>query len=561
MSSSPFVFGAGANHSFSGVSTSQSSTSAPPAQAAPASVMEDLLRAELDVKMAAVDRLGVELARAERAATVALSAESVARSALNALRNTIKEEKSRMDDYDRVVKLQADLDQVTAEADGLRKEVRELQGQLGTTTANLHSQAQQVAEKDSALEGLRAQVGELKQAVEDEKATTANVASSLENAYADLTTTDNARKSALKEKDDAEAAQHDTTLQFEALHVQWKDAQAKVEELEDQMDAMRQLENENAGLYDDMENLRRQLADHERTLIVKDERISHLETQFQKERQRNLNAADAADAAASTSPIDAPPQPFNSLGDSLEEELANTSDYTDSVYEPLEYSDVVEIADFEPITPAPGLLKYSNVLKIANIEPITPASSLTPLEHSNVLEIADFKPITPASGLTPLESSDVLEIADFQPITPTSGPASTLSIIQGASIAPMPHQLITTSTPMQTDAPPAGLTQTKKPSFFDNVLPSLLALLAFFFITQYAELQAWKTANGAGYRPGYGSTYDRTGAYGNGRYLFNIIPLAMDVGNTWWSEPVARNVATAITRFETWAGIAYTPLY
>ncbi|CAO2653876.1 Nn.00g106090.m01.CDS01 [Neocucurbitaria sp. VM-36] len=625
MTNPPFTFGAGATHSFSGVNTGYSlpagsapGTTTMAAQAVPASI-EDVLREELAERMAQLGDLGVALARAERAATVAQSAEKVAREALNGLRNNYKTEKQRaMEDYERVAKLQSELETLTVARDNLRKDYIKLQGVHKDTTASLQSQEQQVTEKDSQLASLRDTVEKLKKDVDDEKAATASHASSLENAYADLTDASNACKAAVKARDEAEARQQDTQLQFDSLRAQWESSQDRIEELEGQLDAIQDLEKENAGLMDDMDNLRTQLADHERTLIVKDERISHLETQFQKERQRNLNAADAAAAAAATSPIDEPPQPFNSLGDSLEEELAATSDYDESVYEPLEYSHVIEIAAFEPVKPASGPTPTLNVVEAASVAPVQAA---IPTLTVNVDEAATVTPIEPHISTTAsftqtdphVLTTEILQHAalDTVPLAPaeitssttstqTHHPKLTVDIIDSAIINVSPISVQTTMSNPKITLTPIMVTHEERPleelvakcpttsvaaqttelheateantpvilplkskklTFFDTVLPVLATLLAFFCLTLYTELQAWKTANGVGYRHGYGNNYDRTGAYGNGRYLFGFIPLAMDVGTSWWSEPLARSMSVAITRLESWAGITYTPLY
>ncbi|KAF1849134.1 uncharacterized protein K460DRAFT_279170 [Cucurbitaria berberidis CBS 394.84] len=605
-----------------------------------------------------------------------------------------------MDDYERVAKLQEEADELRQTVQEQGKELSKLQGVHADTVANLQSCEKQVADKDLEIASLQGSNNKLKKDVEHEKEATTNLESILKDSHHKLDHASDARQAAIKAKDEAEAREHDTQLQFDDLRKQWEEAQSKIEELERQVDAIQELEHENAGLMDDIDNLRDELEDHHRTLIVKDERIGHLETQFQKERQRNLNAADAADAAAARagSPADELPTPFSPLGESLQDELEASSDYDGSLYEPFEepheLSPVTEIASITPVEAVSAPTLTLDVDEAASIAPFEPVSAPTlTLDVGEAASVAPFEPVSaptltldvheaasvapiqtavPAfsvhvdetASITPLERQittttsftqteaheltteipqhAALDIAPVAPIevtsvttsTQTAAPKLTASIIDSASIdvpsieALKTEREVTVTTATQTAISNPKITLTpmlvtheewplaeyvpKRPtssagaqtteielaaptpeklgSFdrdflhastllmlahkakefgtFDRVprLASILAtvfaaFLTYMYLSQYIELQAWKTANGVGFRQGYGNMYNRGGAYGNGRYLFGLVPVAMDVGNSGWSEQLARTMSMAITSFENWAGITHSPLY
>ena len=483
-------------------------------------------------------------------------------------------------------------------------------------------------------------------------------------------------------------------IEHNDLRTKIQAAQEHIEELEEQLAAVEALETENAGLEADVEDLRNLLGDHERTLIVKDERISHLETQFQKERQRNLHHADAVAAlrTATASPVDEPPPSFNLMADSLQEELDAVSDYDESLYQHLDFSDVTNVAEIAPIAPAPKVTTAPtaaarSTIRVAEAASVVPTTAPAPKHTLNVNEAAQVAPVTaptpkhtlnvneaaqvaPLTAPAPKLSVKINETINFAPETiPT--PEFTVYVNEAASITPIQRQVAITAVSTQTDIPEltveippsaaldiapiapvevvlsSSSTQTHVPKLHSSVVgaatisiapiepkemdakldttlaptaasnqklditaievmfeevPSLghaerhlngsmkgpaieaaqsnlatndsnktsfsqtaLALIALLLtlvcLKLYTELSAWRTANGIGFGEGYGNVYDRGGAFGNGRHLFGVIPLAMDVGNSDLSEQVARTMSVAITRFEDWAGISRRILY
>ncbi|KAF2030914.1 hypothetical protein EK21DRAFT_64260 [Setomelanomma holmii] len=345
------------------------------------------------------------------------------------------------------------------------------------------------------------------------------------------------------------------------------------------------------------------LADHDRTLIVKDERIAHLEAQYQKERQRNLNAADAAARSAAASPIDEAPPPLPGLAESLADELDAASDeYDEFNYEQIELSDITAVyqaAPFTPIRPEHSI-DVNEAASVAPIDATKPTHTLTVDKVASVTPIDVTKPtltvsVNEAGSVIPVgrkvnTTSLTLRLIDTASIAVSPVDAQlqfTTTSASDIALAPVlvtheespfearPSKTPTANTGAQTTevapkpvepaaqptAPVVLVTKPNKLSLLQSILPLIATVLAFLCLMLYTEVQAWRTANGVGFGYGNGGRYSRSGAYGNGRYLFGFIPIAMDVGNSWWSELFAKYASVGITAFEDWAGISYEPLY
>ncbi|KAH7091402.1 hypothetical protein FB567DRAFT_273797 [Paraphoma chrysanthemicola] len=689
----PFQFGAGAAFDFNGVEV----------QALRLRQELALARSALAAAHADCGRLGDELAAARAERDSERTRESIARACLETVRrkNDALEselaEKKKMDDgeYDLYGKLQAVREEATKNIGLLREQLSSSQKQVAHLQAQLEKSEQDGVSGQQKLENSRDVVEKIKQDLEHEKAAGAERDAMLNKAYADLKDAHNARLAALKAKDDMELQQRDTEMQFQDLHKQFEEERIRNEELEGKLHQIEQLDADNEGLQADIERLHEMIAEHDRTLIVKDERIAHLESQFQKERQRNLNAADAAAAAAATSPIDEAPPILPGFAESLADELNAASDEYDEFHYALnDYSDIFFTADLAPIEPTRP--DYSStVSEAASVAPrdaiapkltrsVVQAGSVTPIdavkprldihtdEAASVTPIDALRPeltvsVNPAGNVTPIDAiepklslsvNEAGSVAPFERQTNTSSASAqtdaqdlTTEILHAATheISPFtPTAIATTATSTQTDAPqveqassgaqtvtpqltssvidstmiavapveaehqrttitlapvtvaheeapldprptesstastsaqtteivvepsepvttPANTivleSKPRKLGILQTVLPILAAVLAFFCLMLYTEVQAWRTANGVGFGYGHGGSNRRGGAYGNGRYLFGIIPLAMNVGNNWWSELIAKYSSLGITAFEQWAGISYEPLY
>ncbi|KAF2822894.1 hypothetical protein CC86DRAFT_372681 [Ophiobolus disseminans] len=272
--------------------------------------------------------------------------------------------------------------------------------------------------------------------------------------------------------------------------------------------------------------------------------------------------------------------------------------------------------DILPIAPAetPALTTNLPTKAIFEITPVAPAGppALTELHPETTFE---FLPIPPAdipilrTELLPKATFEILPKAPIDIATTTTAtqteaprvelPKLTSQVVDKASIAIPPVEAkskpTTSADPKSTlgdvtaifeehpiDARPSTMstastaTQTTTTSFeagtilttyrpvtsksnkISRLQTVLSILLAIYCLHLYIELDSWRYANGIGYTY---SNSGRTGAFGNGRHLFGVIPIAMDIGDSWWEEQLAKFTSIAIKGFEDWAGLDYRPLY
>jgi hypothetical protein len=192
--------------------------------------------------------------------------------------------------------------------------------------------------------------------------------------------------------------------------------------------------------------------------------------------------------------------------------------------------------------PAPEVYKLATApIQVAHeIEPLdTPVPEVFPAPKMTTA------PIQVAHNISPRDVH-ALEVLPAPKMT-------TAPILVAHNISPLDTSIpeILPAPKMDTVATP--LLQAPKPAkaLFPSLLAFLTFLLAFICFKLYAENQALRSR----------ATHLRAGAFGNGRHLFGVFPIAMDVGGTWFSEQVARYLSMGIMRFEDWAGISYVPIY
>ncbi|CBY02152.1 hypothetical protein IAQ61_006737 [Plenodomus lingam] len=327
--------------------------------------------------------------------------------------------------HDRGVMLEKQVEHLEQHNSLLKAQVQKLEQDVAEANRVRADTERELEEKREKEDELAAQVDKHRRDAEQEKKSMQTTSGLLDLAYADLSEAITARKLAHKARDEAEAQHHEIELRFNDLHAEWEDSQTKIEQLEHRLEAIDQLEAENAGLQTDMESLVQQLADHDRSLIVKDERISHLEGLLQKERNLKLEAQDRADrhrdrivTSGATSPYDEEPWSFNidSVNESLADELSLASQLDDSLsstYEPLnEYSDVVDIIDITPVDPASAPPRSVSVSEAASAAPIHPEAQ--PLSI-HVDEAATAIPVEPEAQRLSLHVSESASTTSVQP--------------------------------------------------------------------------------------------------------------------------------------------------
>ncbi|KAI4694627.1 hypothetical protein J4E81_006225 [Alternaria sp. BMP 2799] len=279
------------------------------------------------------------------------------------------------------------------------------------------------------------------------------------------------------------------------------------------------------------------------------------------------------------------------------------------------------ITSTEPIDAAPAGLSLYGVEDIASYAPVVPAEARFAMYEEEITSVSPHSPVSVASTLV---GQEIANYAPREPAVPTlalspTGSVSTSPVARQNSTAEFSTQTdapaTTTDFSVQTDAPaltsqllpqaalettpvkpntqvaiakptnritPVMVTREVKPIEqalhqpeyqrpvaasvkkigFMGWIPWLVAILvALYALVQEAELAAWKNANGVGFGGGYGNVATRSGAYGNGRHLFGVIPIGMDIGGSWVSEQIARRMSAAISLLEDLAGIPVEPHY
>ncbi|KAF2252089.1 hypothetical protein BU26DRAFT_516787 [Trematosphaeria pertusa] len=411
----------------------------------------ELRAAELAEEVAALRK---QLSTAKAAKAVAEQREAVA---LRCFGTELQRNRS-MDDWDRAAELQQQLDV-------LKEDNKDIRSQLSAVTGHLQGKEADIAYKDNEISSLttdkdqlKASLADVKQKLDEQLEASQEIDSHLNNAYADLGREQTAHKATVKAKDDAEAKLKETEGELHSLHTQWEELQNRVQELEAQTAEMQDLEREHQALQDDIENLRNQLGSHDRTILVKDARIQHLETQYQKALEGKLNAEAAANAAAAPTSVPT----FTAGDESLEDELANTAGFEDngSEFEQLDYSGITEIADIAPIEPAAAPKLSIGVVQAASVAPVaaqTDTSSTQTDERQISTTSAQTDECQTTTSYTQTDAPEKRAIA-----AQTDTPKLSAGVIHAASIhvPPIEPKKALTTTATQTDVVPVEAEKT-----------------------------------------------------------------------------------------------------
>jgi hypothetical protein len=272
--------------------------------------------------------------------------------------------------------------------------------------------------------------------------------SMLNRAYAEQENLREAYNTELKAKHEIEAQKLDLQLRYDSLFEQWQEDQRTIEECQDQAEELKAFEASQREFERDLAGQQAQSAEKDRKIIVKDERIAELEDQLQRERHRNLSAADAAAEAtvgAATSYDNEAPPSLSGFGESLADELSEEyhSDQH-SNYEPyIEQQDepvYLTVADLAPVAPAIEPLTLDHVSEHFSIAPQdVPLQSLA----YQINENTSTSPILPASQPLTLD-----HVSEHFSIAPQDVPAPTFTISRVSeymSVAPhdIPRQSLT----------------------------------------------------------------------------------------------------------------------
>ncbi|EAT77753.2 hypothetical protein SNOG_14901 [Parastagonospora nodorum SN15] len=340
-----------------------------------------------------------------------VKAKDLARSAFRQLRTSgapsLQQEKNMADNSSTFDKLQEleqkveDLQKKDAEAskvieqyegDLIRKAgaIKERSSELSKAQEELKKARQHLEDTKKAHEGdlerlngdyekLAKANEKLQRDVDDHKANATHNESILARAYADQENIRAAYNALTRTKDDAEAQTLDLQMRYDSLYEQWQEDRSKIDDLESRVELAVTLQESVENLKADLAYRDEQIRQYPHMLLVKDERIASLELQYQKERERNMHAADAAakaTLAAATSHNNEAPPALGDLGTSLADELSdwNEDDFNDHE------SDTHEVPENE--------LSPVSVIETAPIAPPGQRLSIDQTESVSVVPVA-----------------------------------------------------------------------------------------------------------------------------------------------------------------------------
>ncbi|CAI6341116.1 unnamed protein product [Periconia digitata] len=545
------------------------------------------------------DRLREMVRESEARAEKAEKAAEIARSCVQSLA-AANNNAARMDSqyYDKII------EDLHARCEKLEKDVKttqETNKQLNKAQEESKREAARASEHTKKLkkenDDLKAAVDQWRTASDDSKEATAAVDKLLDQAYLDLEEKEKARKRAAKARDNFEAQHKEAELRLATLQDEYNAVDAQNQELSAQTE-FKALQHEFESLQQEHESMRDISSSHEHDLIVKDARIARLETDLQNALKGKLNAEKAAAEAA---PPTEPDQRTDNTEKTLDEELDEVSDseFENDAFpyvQQLELVPIVTIADTPPvagITPTepqrasvttqtdaaitqPKLsISTSTIAESAPVQAIRPTLSFT---TSTIADSPPVQAIQPTLSLTSSTAADSAPIPAIQPalsFAPTISVKSTPIEPKSISTQTTTHETAETARPTPPETAAVGTqtsadivqtvtiktNPTKKllgfnisSSFIIITFLPIILLLLYALASQQAALSAKDLGL-------YAQTRGSSGAFGNGRYLFGVIPIGFDIGHNDWSEGLARFAARNIMSFENYVGVSPTPLY
>lgn len=464
--------------------------------------------------------------------------------------------------YDRVGALEAEKEDDKKLQAELRKAKDELSNELRDVKTELESRGKEIASQRSDIASLHKQLDKNRNDIEQQSLLNSHQEDLLQKAYADANELRDERNAARAERDIAETKHRDSELRLQELHSEWTENQKKLQELETIHSDLLEIQKHTKFLDEEISDLTAQGAEKDRLIRVKDARITNLEEKVQNALTTAARAEAAAQAA--TSPT-AEPQTIVSAEPDLQAELEALGD--DGQFD--RESDYEEQQlDFS------GIIAHA-IIDITPIEPSTVSQSVQtemPLLRPSSLTTVDITPISPVTTTASVQTdtpvlaiSGVTTTVDRTPIAPqrtiltqAETPALTVSGVTTLDITPIDTQTTqpTTATTAFTQTDTVTETPVIPPVVYKKSFgfwPYITAVLVLLFAMTWFELQAWKSAN----------TYyeNNAGAFGNPVHFLGFIPMGWDIGNSRFSEAIARQTAIMLQGLESWTGADRAIMY
>lgn len=378
-------------------------------------------------------------------------------------------------EHDRAVDLEKENADLKAAVKQLKDDKHRLEGDLAHKVKEIINQGNDASKFQRANDELTQKLKDTKTQLQQEISDAADIRTNLDSAYADLSRKEDEHRALRKQKDDTAAELYAAQLQLKDAHDYFQQSEKRVEEIESQKAAIQALEQDNATLQADVDNMQTLLEEQDRTVLVKDARIAYLENQCQKALAAAARAQDKANAAAdptTAEPTSIALAPDESLQDELDhlseasDELFHVDDDAEAELEPslelrADYP-TVETAPFQAPPPTHSSTQTAvsftqNVTSSTQTEvpsaQATTSSTQTEVSSAQVTTsstqteshtAAETLPVEPQQPTLTLAPLSTVEIAPIEPSTTLS--ASDVRLLWERQIEPALQTLSTSST-------------------------------------------------------------------------------------------------------------------
>lgn len=342
------------------------------------------------------------------------------------VRNMAELDTREVDDlYARISTLEAENDAQAAQLRAVDAERKQLHDRLETRDLEISQKDHQVAHLQDEVKQLKLTIDDKDEDIVQQKAISSDIQENLDKYKADVDDLQQQRLDAVKETHEWQIRFTECNDKLQSLRQEWEEDQDRIAELEAAKEEAQALQTELAELEDLVNSQNEDIADVKRTIHVKDQSITSLETQLQKanyrvaqlsqlnEELQQQNAAKADPDAMSTVPIISQP----STGDSLEEEMEALGEELEpeaEEHEELSFSGIATVHEQAPISPK---LAVSDITSVGT-DPITPHLSLSDISS------VETKPISPELEISSISTVDTKPVAPSLSLSGTSSVAT-----------------------------------------------------------------------------------------------------------------------------------------
>jgi myosin heavy subunit len=466
-------------------------------------------------------------------------------------------EKRIKEDYDTIAALEVKNGEAEKHIKELHREKRGALDDVDRANTELCEMVEQVRKKDKHITRLHGTIDDLKDALRYERDMSDSKNTKLQRWNDKIKECEREQTATIQAHNELEQRQRETQQQLDEARKQLQRAQSELDEhgaLQVELDAAVRAQEElhgdlallheldqpderslmvreerierlgrvNARLEQDKAGLKREVANLEHGMAV----IAYLNNKLRREvKDLAIPAEELEDHSSGTSTR--PP-------DSLAEELSDLSDH--DCY----YDDSGSIYDNTPV------LELC-VTVAAVTAPAAPQLRATAISSTQT----DAQQWTAAIST----QTDAAEAAEATMTSTACSQTNPIIEVPPTATASVPTQ---TEVPDKTSPPCAEMKSPEPAVRFCNSKNMVIAcLILVALVWHWRDVMGTRSRQhgGYGYGHGQGSVYGRSGAYGNGRYLFGVIPIAMNVGGwEWW-------ISICITCIEKWAGAEPVLLY